>query len=370
MKKGLKIFKNILLILALAFIIGIITGMLMSVYYPENYAIGIWGFYIITFIAFVLHITIHELGHLIGGLLSGYKFNSYRVFNFMWVNIDGKIKFKMMSLSGTAGQCLMSLPDKEYDEIPYFLYNFMGGGLNIIFSLLALIILMIIGPNNFAAFLIMFFIIGITLALQNLIPLKVSGIANDGMNIKECRKSKEARNSLFRILKTSDLLASGLRVKDFPEEVLKTENESEKKDVLSAGIYTNYCMKFVDEHNYGTAVKIIDEFLKDNTAILPLHKNLLINDKIFCLIMLNETKEEIEKLLTKDFLNIQKAMKSQLGIIRTNYALNLCIYKDEKKASKQLEIFYKISKSHPYKGDIQMETELVEEARNFKYTAV
>ncbi|MBO5413517.1 MAG: hypothetical protein J6A29_04410, partial [Clostridia bacterium] len=66
---------------------------------------------IIGFIAYLissyLHTIIHEAGHLVFGLLSGYKFVSFRIGNIMLIKIKNKLKFKKFSLLGTAGQCLM-----------------------------------------------------------------------------------------------------------------------------------------------------------------------------------------------------------------------------------------------------------------------
>ena len=48
-----------------------------------------------------LQLIIHELGHLIFGLLSGYKFSSFRIFNFMLIKEDGKFKIKNLSFPET-----------------------------------------------------------------------------------------------------------------------------------------------------------------------------------------------------------------------------------------------------------------------------
>ena len=59
------------------------------------------------FSAILLESIIHETGHFIFGKLTGYRFCSFRVQNFMWVKQDGKLRLKRLSLVGTGGQCLM-----------------------------------------------------------------------------------------------------------------------------------------------------------------------------------------------------------------------------------------------------------------------
>ena len=43
--------------------------------------------------AFLVETVIHEAGHLVFGLLSGYSFLSFRIGGFAWVKADGKVRF-------------------------------------------------------------------------------------------------------------------------------------------------------------------------------------------------------------------------------------------------------------------------------------
>lgn len=62
-------------------------------------------------LAVILQILIHEGGHLIFGLISGYGFVSFRVGSLMLLKGEnGRLSFKRYFLAGTAGQCLMSPP--------------------------------------------------------------------------------------------------------------------------------------------------------------------------------------------------------------------------------------------------------------------
>ena len=56
------------------------------------------GLFVFIYVAFFFHIIIHEAGHLVFGLLTGYKFSSFRVASFMWLKEDGKLKLKRLSI--------------------------------------------------------------------------------------------------------------------------------------------------------------------------------------------------------------------------------------------------------------------------------
>ena len=86
-------------------------------------------------VAYFIHILVHESGHLLFGLFTGYKFSSFRIFSFMWIKQDGKIKLKRHRIAGTAGQCLMTPPDIKDGKLPYVWYNLGGVILNLAVSI-------------------------------------------------------------------------------------------------------------------------------------------------------------------------------------------------------------------------------------------
>ena len=86
----------------------------------------------IAFVSLYIHLILHEAGHLIFGLLSGYDFVSFRIGSLILVKEEGRYKFKRYSLAGTGGQCLMSPPDYNDGNYPYVLYNLGGIIVNMI----------------------------------------------------------------------------------------------------------------------------------------------------------------------------------------------------------------------------------------------
>ena len=94
---------------------------------------------VVLFAAIPFSIVMHELGHLIGGLLTGYRLVSFRIFSFMLVKIDGKWQHRRSSVPGTGGQCLMAPPRIKNGDYPLALYN-LGGILFCGFLSLSLIV--------------------------------------------------------------------------------------------------------------------------------------------------------------------------------------------------------------------------------------
>ena len=97
--------------------------------------------------AIFVHVIIHEAGHLVFGLLSGYSFTSFRIFSFMWIKENGKLRLKRLSLAGTAGQCLMTPPELVDGKMPVVLYNLGGSIMNLLTGGIFLVI-SLFGPKD------------------------------------------------------------------------------------------------------------------------------------------------------------------------------------------------------------------------------
>lgn len=144
-------------------------------------------FLITGIIAFVLHIIVHEAGHLFFGLLSGYKFISFRVFDFkIMKDENGKFKIRYERLAGTGGQCLMRAPEYIEGKFKYKLYLLGGVMFNLFFSIIFWLVL----PSYYT---LLFALIGFTLAFLNLIPMGF----NDGMTFYHASKDETTRFILF-----------------------------------------------------------------------------------------------------------------------------------------------------------------------------
>ena len=138
-------------------------------------------------IAFVLQIIVHEAGHLVCGLISGYKFVSFRVFDFKIIKDEnGKLSFRYEKIAGTGGQCLMRAPEYVEGKFKFKLYLLGGVIFNVLFSIVFWLIL----PSYYT---FLFALIGFTLAFLNLIPMGF----NDGMTFYHASKDETTRFVLY-----------------------------------------------------------------------------------------------------------------------------------------------------------------------------
>ena len=369
--------KNVTLLTTLICLgIGGVCG-LFSLYYKERIFEGdstlLQGVFVISltvifiYIASFFQIVIHETGHLVFGLITGYSFASFRVANLMWLKDGNKIRFKRYSLVGMVGQCLMYPPESIDGKFPTVLYNLGGSLMNFIVSIPFLIVsIVLLNIPLLSLFLLIMAIIGISFALMNGLPVKMSPVNNDGCNAKDLRKDKDALGALCIQMKIYEQTTKGVRVKDMPSEWFELPSEAKMDNAIIASIAVLTANRLVDEQNFDEAKTLIEKLLNCE-SILGLHRGLLICDRI-CLELFGSTNiETISALFNAEQKKFMVQMKSFISVVRTEYAYAKIIEKDDAKAEKLKLKFEKIASSYPFKSEVEGERELMKLA-DIKYS--
>ena len=160
-----------------------------------------------------LHITLHEVGHLLCGLAGGYRFVSFRIGSLTFINQGGRTRVKRFSIAGTGGQCLMSPPT----DVPL--------EKNVALSAIAMVLFYALPKEQVIVreLLMAFALIGIMLALLNGIPMKMGGIANDGYNILKLSGDPQGTHDFGVLLLVNEQSQNGVRISEMPAEWF-TEN--------------------------------------------------------------------------------------------------------------------------------------------------
>ncbi|MBO5358022.1 MAG: hypothetical protein J6A78_01725 [Clostridia bacterium] len=312
------------------------------------------------YVSIFVNTIIHEAGHLVFGLLTGYKFSSFRIHNLMWVMENDKIKFKRHSIAGTAGQCLMSPPDMVNGKFPVVLYNLGGCIFNFIVAVISFLSFFIFKNQTFfAVFILGFGVSALILAVSNGIPLKTATVNNDGYNTLDITRNSDAMNAFWLQLKIVEQTSKGVRLKDMPSEWFEfpTDDAMQNSMVATSGVFA--ANRLLDEQKFAEAAECISHLLEIESGIAGIHRNLIICDRIFIELIGENCREAVGRLLTKEQKKFMKQMRNFLTVLRTEYALALLYEEDIKKAEKIKAEFEKRCKTHPYKPDIESEKELI-----------
>ncbi len=317
------------------------------------------------YLSVFLSLIIHEAGHLVFGLISGYKFSSFRIGSLMWVKLDNKITLKRYSIAGTGGQCLMIPPEPINGVFPVKLYNLGGVIANGIAMLISVILFAVTynSPVICTIFLISA-IINLVMGVTNGIPMRLAELDNDGKNAMSLNGNPQSMRAFWLQLKINEATANGTRLKDMPTEWFTLPCDFDMTNPLVGAIAVMQCQRLLDEGKLQEANDATDKLLNSEATLIGLHRNLIVCDKICYELLLNKNKDFASKLLTKQQKQFMKAMKSFPSVLRTNYITALLLDEDTSKADKALAEFEKCVNKHPYAAEIASERDLIDFAKN------
>ena len=329
---------------------------------PENESFfAVFLFVFLGFcVSFALQIILHETGHLIGGLLTGYKFCSFRIGNLQLQRENGALRFCRLKLAGTGGQCLMMPPEPVDGKIPVMLYNLAGPLMNLLTALLALGGYFLSGGGSMgASLLFLFAFVGFYLALTNGIPLRLGPIDNDGKNAFSLRRDPEAMRAFYLQMAVNSRQTEGERLRDMPDEwfVMPSDEAMQSALVAATGVFC--CSRLMDEHRFAEAHETMSRLLSGGANLVGLYRALLLCDEMYLELLGENRRGTVDAMLTKPQRRFMRQMKDFPSVLRTEYALALLHDGDKERAALLRGRFEKIAAAYPYQGDIEQERSLL-----------
>lgn len=285
-----------------------------------------------TAVSIAILVVSHEAGHLIFGLMSGYKFVSFRIFNLTIIRKDGKFGIKWFSIAGTGGQCLLLPPNKPIEKISTGWYNIGGVLVNIIEVIVAVILMPLFSNALLSECLFIFILIGFVLIIFNSIPMKLGGSSNDAYNMLALRKNMIAKRGLVDALRINCESQNGRRLKDMPESWFEVPENIDMKNQLEVSIPLSAASRLVDTMDFHAAQKMFEDMYVLKDRIIPIYIKEIVCELIF-LRMTNGETAKAEELLTPDMKRYidtyRNVMSSKQRIL---CAIALYLDKDRNKA--------------------------------------
>ena len=177
-------------------------------------------------ISLLIHLIAHECGHLIGGIISGYKLLYFQVGPFRIFFDEGKMGFSWEK--SLVGQCVM-VPYQRY-PLKFKAYN-LGG----IYANLTIIILCsaLWSFHSFWSSLLFLeiFLVGTKKILINAIPYKSHSVVNDGYTVMLLKKGDAVQKdyAMYLNLYSKILLNKPIIRKQY---IYERENYTDRDELL------------------------------------------------------------------------------------------------------------------------------------------
>ena len=317
---------------------------------------------------FLAGTVLHEAGHLIFGLLTGWRFVSFRVGSVIWLRgADGRIRRGRFALAGTAGQCLLAPPPWREAGFPYRLYNMGGVIMNLLTAVVCGLLTAIFWHRPLAALVLAeAALLSLLMALLNGIPLRGMAVNNDGSNQVFMRQSANARRALWLQMSVAAAEAQGKHLREMPDKWFKPFPAEAMDNPLIASIAVFAAEQKLNAFDLPGAEAAIRALLAREKGVAPLYKALLTVDGAFCELAGGHPGDLCESLNAPAYRQMLKSMRRYPAILRTRYAEALLKNNDDALAQAYLEAFEEVAEDYPYPQDIEFEREAMALAREAK----
>lgn len=320
------------------------------------WVVGLMGLFLLSV---VVQLVIHEAGHLVFGLLSGYRFVSFRIGSFMLVREDKKFSFRRFDIVGTGGQCLLKPPCEIDKPFPYRLYLAGGVLLNLLTTAVALLLLRYVDMSAICqATLFLFSVVGLLLAVTNGIPM--TGVPNDGRTFLILSKDPLALRSLWLQLEVNALQTEGVRLKAMPDVWFELPTDVDLGNFMFANVKLMQIGRWLDVQQFDKAREGLSELEVVGNKLVRILRLEIACERAFLEIMSDGERSRIEVYFTEEVHKYAETYsRFMLSRIRLLYAYALLVEEDEAKAAELHARAVRMLPRYPIKGDAASEIELM-----------
>lgn len=302
-------------------------------------------------------VVCHELGHLIGGLLSGYRFLSFRLLSLLWQEENGKIVLKKSdALKGiAAGQCLLR-PADDFKDFRYILYNLGGGMANLLLAAgLFAICVFTVDMEVLYEFCFGGVIMNVLLAILNLVPMVSGGVPNDGKNVRLAAKSEVAKRAFWSMLVYNYEIVEGKRPRELNENDYAIPADADLSNYL-----LSYCLVIQAERlsDLGFPDEAHEIYQRIPCQKLPsYYGNAVLCELLYYYSAVKKDENKAKDIYTRNKLKKYLDSIKQPSIMGAHAAYKFFIENDRGAGWKMLRDAKEVNETFPYKGQALAEAD-------------
>lgn len=245
---------------------------------------------VILIVSFPLHIILHELGHLIAGLLSGYTFIMFRLFSWVWIKTEEGISRRKQRVSGLLGQALM-LPPESVENPPMLFYH-LGGLLT---NLLTALFMLGIGWWSAHPRVTFFLFLSASIALLLFLMNSAWQKGTDGYNILQLYKRPEALNEMTAMLRLYGGMVQGVSFTNL-QRYIPADLGTTFENPNTITFYTAQAAVYFERGEFVRARKIYERLWSNRKQLLALHLSEVYFNYLFTLLITEPEHPDIEKI--------------------------------------------------------------------------
>lgn len=311
-------------------------------------------------IAFILNVVLHEGGHLVAGLLTGYRFVSFRFLNWTIIRRNGRLQCGNYELAGTGGQCLMAPPDRPVDQIDTRWYNAGGVLANLLIVVISALLLWAFDlPTWLDELLVIMIILGLLIGVGNGIPLKMGGVATDGLNLLQLEKDIPGKQCFCNILEFNALSQEGVHYDEMPEHIFALPQPIDWVNSMHVGAALMAATRMAAVHQWEEAYRLLTEAHEHSDEYMVLYQLEVENMMTQVCIAMGRDDEARQHYSDKVAKHAERHASTQSDKMLTKMAIALALENDRPKAEAVLHELETNRDKYIHQGDVALSLDLM-----------
>jgi len=311
-------------------------------------------------IAFILNVVLHEGGHLVAGLLTGYRFVSFRFLNWTIIRRNGRLQWGNYELAGTGGQCLMAPPDRPVDQIDTRWYNAGGVLANLLIVVISALLLWAFDlPTWLDELLVIMIILGLLIGVGNGIPLKMGGVATDGLNLLQLEKDIPGKQCFCNILEVNARSQEGVPYDEMPEHIFALPQPIDWTNSMHVGAVLMAATRMAAVHQWEEAYRLLTEAHDHSDEYMELYRLEVENMMTQVCIAMGRDDEARQHYSDKVAKHVERHASTQSDKQLTKMAVTLALENDRPKAEAMLHELETGRDKYIHQGDVALSLDLM-----------
>lgn len=291
-------------------------------------------------LAFMIHLCLHEVGHMLGGMVTGWKLVFLQILYLALIKQNDKLRLKLVRKLGF--QCIMY---PKYMNQEASLYTLSGCIMNLILTVQSLSV-MLLSVNNYILWLYSwsFFAVGVGMLIMNAIP-STKRLCNDMACYLLLKKDSSTRCSHNAQMMIAKMLMKGYSFGEVDEKLICLPGKLANNDILAyhAVLEYYYWLEKGEIKHMKEALQKIEYGAPISRSVL----NIIYLEKLYSdLVIKLKEKDytEPDKVSyggnLKEFINIHKA-KGDVHSIRVEAVLKAFMWSIKKNHNQAMDAINK-----------------------------
>lgn len=331
--------------------IGLITNRVLFTKQNSNFWFSAIFF---IWLAGILFIIIHEAGHLVGGIITSYRFQSFRIFSYCIIKKDKEYVIEKRYVPGSSGQCLMIPPSNWSLDSPCLIYHAGGGIATFLAAIFSGLLYFFVSTSLLEIMWFVFFCYGMILTVLNLVPLQLSGTNNDGANILAIIRDKTAKEAFFKQLECNAWFSQGKKLEDISENYLKLSENAIWSEPINYYLEWILYSKYLKERKIDKAEELLMR-MEESYQDMLLGKKIRINSERLYLLILRQADTDTIQTFYSNVVERLKSQKLCTPILRTLITYERYIKNNTASLEQYKEVFYRAKKVAACKQEAEVD---------------